>query len=304
MAETVFLILKIIGIILAVILGILLVGLLGAVFLPVKYRGSFIVEDEPEKKMTALLKASCLLHLVRAVFTYEKEKRLFVKVLFFTVYDTGREKKPSEKKPPKEKKDKKTKDTDVTEEDGEENEAETRKVDSAKAEEHNRPKESPGEKEETEESKKTKKKRGLKERISDILYTIRDFCDKLKALKEKAGSYKELWQAEHTVRSRELLLRMLLYLAKHTKPDKLSGYLKFGFEDPSSTGYGMALYGILYPLWGSVLMVEPDFEHQVLQCDIRMKGKMKLFHFLVAAGKLWFSKDVKKVMRDFKAIEK
>ena len=112
--------------------------------------------------------------------------------------------------------------------------------------------------------------------ISRILQTIRNFCDKLRGIKEKLEKIEALWISDHMVSSRSLLGKQLLYLIRHTEPKNLSGYLRFGFDDPSTTGYAMALYGILYPIWSPKLSVEPDFERQILDCHILIKGKIRV----------------------------
>jgi len=293
MLEIVLLILKIAGIILAAILGILIVGLCCALFVPVRYRGDFSVadaEDGGKKNIGAALRATWLLWLVRVYVSYEEAVRVRVKVFFFTVMDTAKEKKASKKKKKREKKEAKEAAGGEEPGPGEEPEREPQK-------------------DNTEDTPASKEKKGIKKRISNILQTIRDFCDKLKEIRERAGEIREkaeeireLWNSGHMAASRSLLWREFLYLLRHTKPGKLEGYLRFGFEDPSVTGYAMAIYGILYALWSPGLSVEPDFERQVLESHIRIKGKIRACHFLKTALRLYFSKDVRRVINDIRKL--
>lgn len=151
--------------------------------------------------------------------------------------------------------------------------------------------------------RRKREKKSIKSIFSNILQTIRNFCDKLRGIKEKAGRLEELWASDHMVRSRGLLGRQLGYLLRHTKPKELSGYIRFGFEDPSATGYAMAAYGILYPIWSPKLSVEPDFERQVLECHILIKGRIRVWHFVRAALRMILSKDVRRVIRDVKSLQ-
>ncbi len=325
MLEIVLFILKIIGIILAVLLGILIVAVCALLFIPVRYWGEFSVADaeaSEKKKAAADIRVTWLFHFVRVLISYKDTARVRVKVLFFTLLDTAKEKKAGKKKQKGTSlKTTENAKTDITEKEKTENK-ETGKTESEKAESkeadkagkentenegtdktERRDTENP---EDTEKGKETddarRKKPGLKERISNILYTIRNFCDKLREIKEKKDKVTELWMSEHMVKSRSLLGRELLYLLKHTKPRHLEGVLAFGFADPSTTGYAMALYGILYPVWNPKLIVEPDFEKEKLNCQIKLKGKIRAFHFLKTALRLLLSKDVRKVIRDCKAI--
>ncbi len=327
MLEIVLLILKIAGIILAVVLGILITGIFCVLFVPVRYRGDFSVSDAEEgrkKNIGAVLRATWLLWLVRVYVSYEEAVRVRVKVFFFTVMDTAREKKVRNKRKRKEKKTGKAgkienekddtentvyagntirkENTETTEgkevfdrTDGESEgssltkEADEKDKDNGQDDKIDR---------EAKKSDKGKKKKTIKERISNILQTIRNFCDKLKGIKEKAEEIKVLWHSDHMASSRSLLWREFLYLLRHTKPRKLEGYLRFGFDDPSTTGYAMAVYGILCSVWRPKLSVEPDFERQVLESHIKMKGKIRACHFVKTALKLFFSKDLRRVIKD------
>ena len=94
--ETVLLILKIAGIILAAVLGILIAGLICVLSVPVRYRGDLSVGDAKEQEKTtvsAYLRAVWLWRLVRIHVSWEETVRVRIKLLFFTVMDTAGEKK-------------------------------------------------------------------------------------------------------------------------------------------------------------------------------------------------------------------
>ena len=138
--------------------------------------------------------------------------------------------------------------------------------------------------------------------ISRILQTIRNFCDKLRGIKEKLEKIEALWISDHMVSSRSLLGKQLLYLIRQKEKKNLSGYLRFGFDDPSTTGYAMALYGILYPIWSPKLSVEPDFERQILDCHILIKGKIRVWHFMRVVLRMVLSGDVRRVIKEVKKL--
>lgn len=294
--ETVLLILKIAGIILAAVLGILIAGLICVLFVPVRYRGDLSVADakEQEKKtVSAYLRAVWLWRLVRIHVSYEETVRVRIKLLFFTVMDTAGEKKErgerkgksrpkkSDEKP-EEKREQKPEEK-QEEKPGES--ADTGKVSSE---------DTVGESEGTSSESKGK---------NNILQTIRNFCDKLRRAVEKTESFLEIWNGEHMAGGRSLLGRELRYLLRHSKPRKLTGYLRFGFEDPSTTGYALALYyGVVYPIWCPNLSLEPDFERQVLDCHIRIKGRIRAWHFVKSGCKLFFSRDIRRVIEDIRKL--
>ncbi len=312
MLGIVLLILKIIGIILAVVLGILLAVLCLVLFVPVRYRGDFFVADadtvsealidgKPSRKkdIKVQLKATWFFRLVRVLVSYEETARVQVKILFFTFMDTAKEKVPAGK----DKKQKKQKKKKEREDAGEDN----KKTDVI--ENNPKPELEPIESDAVPEAVvkdvtcgPSEEKPGIRKRISNILYTIRQFCDKLKEAKKKGDAFLELWESDHMVKSRSLFEKQLFYLLKHTKPRKLEGCLEFGFQDPSTTGYAMALYGILYPVWSPKLIVEPDFEKEALHCSIKVKGRIRACHFAKAGLRLFLSKDVRRVIKSVKNI--
>ncbi len=312
MLGIVLLILKIIGIILAVVLGILLAVLCLVLFVPVRYCGDFFVADADTVSETATdgklsrkkdikvqLKATWFFRLVRVLVSYEETARVQVKILFFTFMDTAKEKVPAGK----DKKQKKQKEKKECGDAGEDN----KKTDVI--ENNPEPELEPIEPDAAPEAEDmdaictpSEEKPGIRKRISNILYTIRQFCDKLKEAKKKGDAFLELWESDHMVKSRSLFGKQLFYLLKHTKPRKLEGCLEFGFQDPSTTGYAMAFYGILYPVWSPKLIVEPDFEKEVLHCSVKVKGRIRACHFAKAGLRLFLSKDVRRVIKSVKNI--
>lgn len=331
MLGIVLLILKIIGIILAVILGIILLLLCTVLFVPVRYKGNFYIADRQEetedaqeedssshekKDIRVGLTATWLLRLVRVFVTYEESVRIQVKILFFTFMDSAKEKTDSEKKDRgRKKKGNKAEESSTAKDDtGQENpetaEENTVQKESDRTEREIEDKTDMSDEEEQDKEKKaeenaektTDKKRGFRQRISDILYTIRNFCDKLKEIKKKGNTVKELLQSEHMAVSRGLLGKQLRYLLKHTKPKKLEGIMEFGFEDPSTTGYLMAGYGILYSVWNPKLVVQPDFEKEVLHIELKLKGRIRACHFVKAVLRMILSRDVRQVIKTVKAI--
>ena len=83
-------------------------------------------------------------------------------------------------------------------------------------------------------------------------------------------------------------------------PRKVSGTFTIGMEDPAATGQILSIYGILYPLIGDSITVIPDFEKPVMECRFRFKGKTTAFTLIRIAAKIYFDKDLKRVICLFK----
>lgn len=291
MFEIVLFVIKAAGITVVSILGILIALAACVLFVPVRYRGDLQAsseEDGGKKAVCAKCRASWLFSLVSVHAAYEGGFRAWVKIFGFTLFDTGRAEESLREKTEKRKKEKR---------------------------------EETGQREQKEQKENivepefaTKDQAGAEPKFINILQTIRNFCGRLKRIKDMAEKIKDaaeklkdkteqakaLWEAPHMARARGLAWKEILYLLGHTKPKKVSGYLRFGFDDPSFTGYAMAAYGILRPIWSLSISVEPDFEDEALDCCVAFQGKVRTWHFAWAAVRLFFSKDVRRAVRDVK----
>ena len=83
---------------------------------------------------------------------------------------------------------------------------------------------------------------------------------------------------------REALLhakKEVLYFLKKAAPKKVTGTVRFGFDDPALTGETLGILGMIYGKLPKDLSIQPDFEQEILQGDVRMKGS---FQAVTAAG--------------------
>lgn len=284
------LILKILGIVLLVFLGILLALLLIVLFVPVRYQGSGYREEGDPVPVHVQLKVTWLLHLVRVSFIYPEEAFLKVKVLFFQILPAKeRKKKASNKKEAdgkKPKTDKKEAEHDVRDT------ASDQKI----SDEGNTAVEDGG------DDRRTLLDfvRKLFSAIRNIKYTIRKIYDKINHIIHNIRYYIKILQTESFKRAFVLCREQLLRLMKIVLPRKVSGTFTIGMEDPAATGQILSIYGILYPLIGDSITVIPDFEKPVMEGSFRFKGKITAFTLIRIAAKIYFDKDLKRVICLFK----
>lgn len=284
------LILKILGIVLLVLLGILLALLLIVLFVPVRYQGSGYREEGDPVPVHVQLKVTWLLHLVRVSFIYPEEAFLKVKVLFFRILPAKeKKKKDSNKKEAdgkKPKTDKKEAGSDVSDT------ASDQKI----SDEGNAAEEDGG------DDRRTLSDfvRKLFFAIRNIKYTIRKIYDKIKHIIHNIRYYIKILQTESFKRAFVLCREQLLRLMKIVLPRKVSGTFTIGMEDPAATGQILSIYGILYPLIGDSITVIPDFEKPVMEGSFRFKGKITAFTLIRIAAKIYFDKDLKRVICLFK----
>lgn len=133
----------------------------------------------------------------------------------------------------------------------------------------------------------------IKKKIKNMLINIRNSIAKLKLIwsflteEENKTGFKACWEA-------------FKKLVKHIKPKVLKGYLKFGTNDPCTTGQILGLIAVFYGSYGRCFEIKPDFEEAVLECSIDAKGKIRIFTVGKIVIKLWFSKELKILIENYK----
>ena len=119
-------------------------------------------------------------------------------------------------------------------------------------------------------------------------------------LKRKWESVKKFFRSKMF---REALLhakKEVLYFLKKAAPKKVTGTVRFGFDDPALTGETLGILGMIYGKLPKDLSIQPDFEQEILQGDVRMKGS---FQAVTAAGialRLFRDQNLRKTIRHFK----
>lgn len=310
-------ILKIIGILLLGILALLLVCIGVVLFVPVRYRA------EGEKQTDSyFVKAEVywLFRLFRVKAVYPKPGRVLVKVLWFTLYDSEAEEKPEkEKKQKKKRKSHKQKRQKEEKKSTEQSKSPERENSRNVAEETALDEKTIGEKsteeKAVEETKQSGEEQGrvgrffakCKELLQKILrflkniqYTIRRVYDKIKEIWANIQYYAEVFEEEETKNAFALCRQQLSKIWKNIRPKRFEVKMRIGTGEPDTTGYVLALHGMMYPLVGNNIFIEPDFENQVFEGSFFVKGRVTLFVLLYVAVKLYFDENIRYFLKRFK----
>lgn len=137
--------------------------------------------------------------------------------------------------------------------------------------------------------------------FKNIWYTIRTICDRIKNIFENIEYYLDIIKSDTFKASFALCRGELVKVLSYIKPRKFEGELVIGTGDPASTGQIIAYYyAILYPFIGTHLRVVGDFEQKRVEGLVLIKGKIKLFTIIKAALRIYFNKDIKKLLKLFK----
>lgn len=315
MLHILFLILKIIGIILAVILGLILLVICIVLFVPICYKADLHGSGNA-RELTVHAKVSWLFGLIKAVFALENGKTdLSVRIAWKKLWDSNpvedKAEDRAEEKPTLEKK-AVMQEKQVIQKEEQQNGTPNRITDKVVEDETEKI-------EKTEQSAKIypesteKKQRKKKERKEDsdsaskieqitekIKCTYRKFCDKINEITEKKDKISDFLTDETHKNAFLKLKNEAFHLLKKLKPKKIQGEITFGFEDPSLTGRLLAWISMIYPWIGEHTDITPDFEHRTLSGDLSIRGRLYVITPVVTAIRLILSKAVRRSFKDIR----
>lgn len=297
-------ILIIIGIILLCILGIILLLTGLVLFVPVRYRLKAERKAGNEEAMRADVKVTWLLHLISASFRCPEQAYLKVNVLGIPVFST--EDESSDTFPSKDDKEKNISERkshvqtvqlpQKTEQSADEqcNGQADRKNDNQQFSEKNLEKKL---EEEIEEPSVFKFFQKLWEKLKNIKYTILQIYDKIKRVIKNLRYYLEIIRSDCFQNAFSVCKAEAFSLLKSIFPRKIAGNFTIGTGDPAGTARVLAIHGMLYPLIGNHISITPDFDNSIMEGDFFLKGKLTIFKVLKTAIKIYFNKDLRKVIR-------
>lgn len=331
-------ILKIIGIALLVILGILLVLICLALFVPVRYRAGGTYKDNI---INASMSASWLLHIISAKIGYEGKGQPHIKVkfLFFTLFDNlaANKKEKTAKNKSKKGKNSVGYGEEIQAASIEENGSQPQKessvnadtdINTAKASDDSidiNVSETKSDNSDTiididgngdaagmdinSEQKQHKgniiqKVRKILKKLIDfvqnIKYTFNKICDTIASIRSNAEYYLNLLQLDSTKAAFLKCRNELLRVFRMLAPKKFQTNLHLGFDNPATLGDIMAVWGMLYPFHQGRVNIQPEFEQTIIEGDFSFKGRISLFVFVRTALVIFFDKNIRGFYRQLK----
>lgn len=333
MLHGLLLVLKIAGIILAVLLGIVLAAAAAVLFVPVRYAADAQYDKNSGKKPVLHVRVTWLLHLFRFFMEYDEGFKMRAQILFFSLYDSERPIEPEikEQKEKTSKKKQKTGKRTVFDEQPQKSGVQAQENES-KTEAEQTAEENPDESEavcspeqiDIQERKKTAKKKSrasrkkpsLAEKFKRFVERIKQACRRIKAffiriaqtirgifdksvslketVQEKATHFSEMLQDEENRELVHFLWEQLKRLLQKIRPKKYRLRVRYGFEDSETTGWLAVRLAVLYGLLGLDIELIPDFEESVFEGEGMIKGKIRLAGILMIAGKVYFNRLVQK----------
>lgn len=313
MIQVLLLILKIIGIALAVILGLVLFVVLVVLFVPIRYRARIIYKSE---HLEVKGRVTFLCSMLNVTVQY-LEKLTYKGRLFGIVFlDSEKEKKPKNEKKPKQLK--KPKESKIEEHKVEQEEVtpleeqEEVKSEEPFVEENEQPSldevlDEMIAEEGLEVTSEAESKLSFFEKIRLKIEKIRDTIDnvigKIKKIWHQKEEIQRILEKPETKLAISFAWNKIVKILRHILPRKLKGYLIFGSGDPATTGKVLAILSIVYAKTGPLIDITPNFEEKQIECDLEFKGRIQLIVLVVLAVQLILKKEVKQLIEDVKKIK-
>lgn len=329
MLHIIIFILKIIGILLLVILGLILLLVSSVLFVPITYK---VRAERKDGVIQVRAVAGWMFRLLSVHYrlhtSQEPMQLLQGRILGIPVWKPLEPKKEKPKKAEKKSKEKQSKPKQMEAKQLEQK-AEVKSSDKAK--ERLKKDLTPGtavatipqpepevSRQEQPQDKKAQTKPPRQSILKKLLYVIRRIYGKITAIgrglfslvvkllhmpekaSETIGTLTDFWNLEENVKARESIWRELKFLWKHSRPRKADLTLHFGFEDPSWTGQCMGVLSILNVWYPGRIFLKPEFEQEIFEGTLYIKGHMMLAVPLLSIFRLWRDENVMKIYRRFR----
>lgn len=329
MLHIIIFILKIIGILLLVILGLILLLVSSVLFVPITYK---IRAERKDGVIQVRAVAGWMFRLLSVHYrlhtSQEPMQLLQGRILGIPVWKPLEPKKEKPKKAEKKSKEKQSKPKQMEAKQLEQK-AEVKSSDKAK--ERLKKDLTPGtavatipqpepevSRQEQPQDKQAQTKPPRQSILKKLLYAIRRIYGKITAIgrglfslvvkllhmpekaSETIGTLTDFWNLEENVKARESIWRELKFLWKHSRPRKADLTLHFGFEDPSWTGQCMGVLSILNVWYPGRIFLKPEFEQEIFEGTLYIKGHMMLAVPLLSIFRLWRDENVMKMYRRFR----
>lgn len=327
MVHIILLILKIAGIVLLSLLGILILLVLMVLFVPVRYN----ISADYHSRLTANIKISWLLNVLRLKASYANDLSVKAYAMFFKIFDNNSDK---EKKQKNKEGDKYIDDmygadsgqetagkyagSRQNEISGAGNSQDTavqvealeadikQHIESRSNYQHNE-----DDKHNRQSVSQPHKKKDLIGRLKAALNSVKDklisikskfkkllkaIADKKRSAWQKINDLKVIINDEENKELVRLIKKELKELIREITPVKYDVNVRYGCEEPYMTGRILGVIAVIYGITGVQFNITPEFEQKVLEGDIYMKGRVRIYRLLLIALRVYKNNRFRKLV--------
>lgn len=312
MLHILFLILKIIGFLILSIILLVLLLLLIVICSSIRYdaKGEY---DHGNKKCSFSARVSWLFSLIRGQFSYENEILSWHFRLGWKKFQSEKEQIIAESIVPKNevdadsielKKEECIHSVKLEKEDHmepaacfiKEKESESQTVTSFNTEKHNDSSKDIHSQHERKSKKKTSKttiRDKFQSLYNKMKYTFSKIYDNMKVLIKKKDRFVAFLEYPVHQKAFKNVFSEMKRLCRRECPKKGNVSIRYGFSDPSITGYVLAGISMIWPMFGSFTDITPDFDERIFEAHGYVKGRVYLLPIVLFTVKLLIDKNVR-----------
>ena len=116
--------------------------------------------------------------------------------------------------------------------------------------------------------------------INTVITKIQSICNgisgKYAAVQTKIDMVRDFLGNAENQKTIRLIQKQILKLIKHILPRKMNGRVKFGFDDPATTGQILTYISPFYGVYAKSVAIEPVFDEKVMEGDLHIKGRVRV----------------------------
>lgn len=331
MLQILLTILKILGILILVILGIILTVILLVLLVPIRYGADVSFDGKPSGNISV----SWLLRMISVRVSYDGKVKALVKLLWFRLFDKtvwpaeddadvsensvedeleddffSLVDKPVEITPQPEKAVIQSKNAET---EPKKAESKPKKIETQPKKVEFQPKkvetqqEPPSDHSENVEEKRSlfeKLQSAFEQLVKKIFDTIQRIREKKEQLSQKIDQIMSILKDQENQKTFKLVMRQIGRLFKHILPQRIRGRLKFGFDDPYTTGQILTYISPFYGVYAKTLILEPVFDEKEMEGELHIKGRIRLGSLLWIVIRILLDKNFRRLLKGLLAKKK
>ena len=136
----------------------------------------------------------------------------------------------------------------------------------------------------------------------DICVTSRAILRVVRQKCEAAAKLKDIYTDSENSPAFKLLKKMLFKVLRELAPKKGSGRLVLGTGDPYTTAQVLEILLLLSPSLVRQMEIVPDFDHEIHDFEGSLRGAVRIGVLLWAAGRVFFNKKIRSIYHEAKEI--
>lgn len=140
----------------------------------------------------------------------------------------------------------------------------------------------------------------VKDRLISIKNKLKKFikaiADKKRSVEQKINDLKAIINDEENKELVRLIKKELKELIKEITPVKYDVNVRYGCEEPYMTGRILGVLAVIYGITGVQFNITPEFEQKVLEGDIYMKGRVRIYRLLLIALRMYKNNRFRKLV--------